>query len=752
MDFDEVLDKVVELLQREQRVSYRALQLRFGIDDEYIAALKAELIDAKELAVDKDGKVLVWTGGATEGEKAKRGKGEKRKDSGLRTADAGLSSGERRQLTVMFCDLVGSTALSHRLDPEDLHQLVQAYQQACAAVITRYEGHIAQYLGDGLLVYFGSPAAHEDDALRAVRTGLEIIQALQHWVPSPLAGEGQGKGAKASTVPVLTPHPNLPPQGGKEKSLQVRIGIHTGLVVVGEIGSSEKHELLALGETPNLAARLQALAEPDALVISAATQRLVQGFFACQDLGSHDLKGLSTPLTLYRVQGVGAAQSRFEVSVQQGLTPLVGRAEESELLARRWERAKAGDGQVVLLSGEAGIGKSRLVQVLRAQIAPEPQVSVICHCSPFYQNSALYAVIDGWHRLLQFGREDTADEKLDKLTKALMPLRLNDPETLALFAALLSIPLPDAHPPVHLTPQKQKDKTLHSLMTWLQRTAERQPVRLEIEDLHWADPSTVEWLGLLLDRVPSCRLLVLLTFRPEFIPPWPTQVHMLPLQLSRLPQQQIADMVQRVAGKGLPREVLQQLITKSDGVPLYIEEMTKNVLEAGWLTESEGHFEVTGPLPQLAIPATLQDAFASRLDQLAPVRELAQIGAVLGREFSYELLRAVSQMDNAPLQDGLRRLGAAEIVFPRGVPPEATYTFKHALLQDTAYASLLKNQRQRLHVRAAQVLEQFGETVDTQPEAAGASLHRGGFAQASHSIVAAGRAKSHRALGLCRSN
>jgi predicted ATPase len=394
----------------------------------------------------------------------------------------------------------------------------------------------------------------------------------------------------------------------------------------------------------------------------------------------------------------------------------VGREEESELLARRWQRAKAGAGQVVLLSGEAGIGKSRLVQVLRAQSAAEPQVSIICHCSPFYQNSVLYAVIDGWQRVLQLDGEDAPEEKLSKLTQALTPLRMNDPETLALFAALLSIPLPEAHPPLQLTPQKQKEKTLHSLMTWLQRTAERQPVRLEIEDLHWADPSTLEWLGLLIDRVPSFRLLVLLTFRPEFAPPWPTQAQMLPLQLSRLPQQQIAEMVQRVAGKGLPREVLQQLISKSDGVPLY-EEMTKNVLEAGWLTESEGHFEVTGPLPHLAIPATLQDAFASRLDRLAPVRELAQIGAVLGRAFSYELIRAVSQLDDTPLQDGLRRLGAAEIVFQRGRPPEALYTFKHALLQDTAYASLLKSQRQHLHVRAAQVLkQQFGEVVDTQPE------------------------------------
>jgi class 3 adenylate cyclase len=509
MDFAEVLDKVVELLQREQRVSYRALKLRFGIDDEYIAALKEELIDAKRLAIDENDKILVWTGASpVSGSEFRVPSSQsltpstqfltpspKTLDSRLR--DSRLTAAERRQLTVMFCDLVGSTALSHRLDPEDLHQLVQAYQQACAEVITRYEGHIAQYLGDGILVYFGYPAAHEDDAIRAVRTGLEILDHLQHREFS---------------------HP-----------LQVRIGIHTGPVVVGEIGSSEKRELLALGETPNIAARVQGQAAPNTLVISGDTYHLVQGFFACNDLGPQELKGLSAPLRLYHVQGAGAAQSRFEVSMQQGLTPLVGREEESGLLSRRWERAKAGEGQVVLLSGEAGIGKSRLVQVLRAQIAAEPQVSIICQCSPFYQNSALYAVIDGWQRVLQVGREDVPEEKLSKLTQALTPLRMHDSETLALFAALLSIPLPDTHPPLQLTPQKQKEKTLHGLVTWLQRAAERQPVRLEIEDLHWADPSTVEWMGLLIDRVPSSGILVLLTFRPEFIPPWPTQAHMLPL-------------------------------------------------------------------------------------------------------------------------------------------------------------------------------------------------------------------------------
>ena len=302
--------------------------------------------------------------------------------------------------------------------------------------------------------------------------------------------------------------------------------------------------------------------------------------------------------------------------------------------------------------------------------------SARCCCSPFYQNSAFYPIIDRLQRFLQLEQQDSAAAKLDKLTQALTPTGLNDAETVALFAALLSIPLPEDHPPLQLSPQKQKEKTLQSLVNWLYKIAEQQPVRVEIEDLHWVDPSTLELLGLLIDQIVDARILVLLTFRPEFVPPWPPQAHMLPLQLSRLPHKQIAAMVQRVAGKGLPAEVLQQLITKSDGVPLYVEEMTKNLLESGLLTETAEQFETTGPLPQLAIPTTLQDSFASRLDRLAPVRELAQIGAVLGREFSYELVRAVAKLDETSLQAGLKQLGAAEILYQRGVPPQATYSFR----------------------------------------------------------------------------
>ena len=695
MSFDEVLDQVRELLRTKERVSYRALKLRFQLDDELIAGIREELVEAERVALDENGKVLVWADSDSLAA-----------PSPYATLSAIPSSvpseptppdGERRQLTVMFCDLVGSTALSEKLDPEELHHMIRTYQHTCAAIITRYESHIAQYLGDGLLVYFGYPAAHEDDARRAVQSGLEILDQLPG---------------------LQLAHP-----------LQARIGIHTGHVVVGEVGGGEKTEHLALGDTPNIAARVQGKAEPNTVAISAATYRLVQGFFICQDLGSQHLKGLSYPLTLYHVQGEGDAQNRFDVSLQKGLTPLVGREEETELLQRRWERAKAGAGQVVLLSGEAGIGKSRLVQVLRERSADEAQFSVVWRCSPFYQNSALYPVIDRFQRLCQFTPEDSADAKLQKLTAFLTPTGIDNQETIALFATLFSLPLPDDRPAILLNPHKLKEKTLQALVTWLQQTAAAQPVCLEIEDLHWADPSTLELLGLIIDHAPTLRLLVLLTFRPEFTPPWPAQAHMLSLQLSRMTQHDIHTMVEQVAGKQLPPELLGQLVTSTDGVPLYIEEMTKNLLESGLLTETDGHYAVIGTLPPLAIPASLQDSFASRLDRLAPVRELAQIGAVLGREFSYGLLQAVSQIDERTLQEGLSQLETAEILYRRGVPPDATYFFKHALLQEAAYQSILKSKRQRWHMQTAQRLEtSFPEILAVHPELVGhhfteASLH-----------------------------
>jgi predicted ATPase/class 3 adenylate cyclase len=599
---------------------------------------------------------------------------------------------ERRQLTVLFCDLVGSTALSAQLDPEDLRALVQAYHTICAEVLQRFAGHIAQYLGDGLLVYFGYPLAHEDDAARAVRAGLGILTALQQVQPSVEAPPG-------------TP-------------LQVRIGIHTGQVVVGEIGAGGRQEQLALGETPNVAARVQSSAEPDTVVISAGTYRLVHGLFDCQDLGPHDLKGLPAPVSLYRVRGESGIQSRFEVAVAHGLTPLVGRDEEVALLRRHWARAKDGEGQVVLLSGEPGIGKSRLAQVLKERVEEEGAICIEFRCLPHYQNTALYPLIEHLKRVLHFQREDSAATKQEKLRQTLARYRFSQADTLPLLATLLSLPPLDSTPPLPLSPQRQKQKTLEALVAWFLEEAERRPVYCLWEDLHWADPSSLELLTVLLDQVPTARLYLLLTFRPEFVSPWSPRAHLSYLTLSRLGRSQVGQLSANVTGgKPLPPEVVQQIVAKTDGIPLFVEELTKMVVESGVCRKAGERYELTEPLPPLAIPATLHDSLMARLDRLSTVKEVAQLGATLGREFSYELLHTVSPVDEASLQHALAKLVEAEVLYQRGLPPHARYLFKHALIQDAAYQSLLKSTRQHLHRQIAQVLAaRFPETTETQPE------------------------------------
>ncbi|MGE0826020.1 MAG: adenylate/guanylate cyclase domain-containing protein [Candidatus Binatia bacterium] len=631
------------------------------------------------------------------------------------------SAAERRQLTVMFIDLVGSTTLSAQLDPEEYREVVQTYQETCATVIGRYEGHVAQYLGDGILVYFGYPLAHEDDAVRAVRTGLEVVKAMP----------------ALSLSSIQLPQP-----------VQVRIGIHTGPVVVGEIGGGNKREQLALGETPNLAARVQGQAEPDTVFISAATYRLVEGLFACENCGQPDLKGISTPLTLYRVLKESEVQSRFEVVACKGLTPLVGREHEFELLRERWERVRDGEGQVILLSGEPGIGKSRLVEALKETVVQEGGSCLELRCSPYHQNSALYPVLEHVQRVLQFQPTDSVEQKLEKLEYTLRrrrgAYRLSEnsmvqviasgakqslPETeiasspaasrndtaylqemIPLFATLLSLPLPDRYPPLSLSPQKQKEKTHEALVAWLCAEAKQQAVTYAWEDIHWADPSTLELLTLFLNQVPTTRVLVVLTFRPEFTPPWGVHSYCTQLTLSRLGRKQVEAMVEKVSGgTALPQEVIQQIVAKTDGVPLFVEELTKSVVESVGARHAS-------PL-QLGIPATLQDALMARLDRLGPAKEVAQLGATLGREFSYELLRAVSPLPEDTLQQNLRQLVESELVFQSGMPPQVQYLFKHALVQDTAYQSLLKSRRQQLHQHVAQVLvKQFPQIVETQPE------------------------------------
>jgi class 3 adenylate cyclase/DNA-binding winged helix-turn-helix (wHTH) protein/predicted ATPase len=601
---------------------------------------------------------------------------------------------ERRHLTVMFCDLVDSTQLSSRLDPEDLRTVMQAYHQTCAAVIHRFDGYIAQYLSDGLLVYFGYPVAHDDDAQRAARAGLGLLHAL-----APLNAR-------------LT----LPPG----EQLAVRLGVHTGLVVVGPVGDAVRQEPLALGETPNLAARLQGLAEPNTLVVSAATWQLLGGFFAGQALGPRLLRGQTQPLEVYQVLSETTARSRLDAARRTGLTPLVGREQDIRLLRERWVQVKDGVGQVVLLSGEAGIGKSRLVEVLQDQVATEPQAWLTpCQCSPYYQHTALYPWIDLLERVtLRFERDESPLQKLRKLEGFVVQYGLQLAEAVPLLAVLLSIPLPADYAALPLSPAQQKQKTLHTLLTILLRIAAQQPVLFIMEDLHWVDPTTLELLSLLVDQGPTARILALLTCRPDFTPPWTGRSHYTQVTLARLPQPQVAELTRRVAhGKALPAEVGAQIVAKADGVPLFVEELTRMVLESGLLQEQDDHYALTGALPALAIPTTLHDSLLARLDHLAAAKGLAQLGATLGRDFAYALLRAVSPWDDETLQQGLQQLVAAELLYQRGLPPQATYLFKHTLIQDAAYQSLLHSTRRQYHQQIAQVLEaQFPDTAATQPE------------------------------------
>jgi len=703
MDFYAILDQVIALLQQRQRVTYRALKVQFQLDDEALEALKEELIDAQQLARDEQGRILVWTGGAGTlpsplSPSAQHAPQPAVQETTPQTVSAPAvpppPDAERRQLTVLFCDLVDSTVLASQLDPEDLREVVRAYQEVCAKVVARFEGHIAQYLGDGLLVYFGYPRAHEDDAQRAVRAGLGMIDAV-----------GQLNARLAQECGV---------------QLAVRLGVHTGLVVVGEVGGGTRQEQLALGETPNLAARLQGIAAPNTLVISAATFQLLGGFFACQPLGTPLLKGLAQPLAVYQVLYESMARSRLEAVGSAGLTPLVGREQELGLLRERWAQVKDGMGQVVLLSGEAGIGKSRLVQVLTAQVAAEPQAWLTpCQCSPYYQHSALYPMIDLLERVaLRFEPEESPQQKLRKLEGFLVQYGLLLAEAVPLFASLLSLPLGADYTLLPVLPAQQKQQTLRALMTILLRIAAQQPVLFVMEDLHWVDPTTLEFLSLLVDQGPTARILALLTFRPDFRPPWTGRSHLTQMTVTRLPRRQAMEVIRQVAhGKVLPPEVVEQMVAKTDGVPLFVEELTKMVLESGLLQEREDCYELTGPMPPLAIPTTLHDSLMARLDRLAIVKGMAQLGATLGREFSYELLQAVSLWDEETLQEGLQQLVEAEFLYQQGFPPQAIYTFKHALIQDTAYQSLLRSTRQQYHQRIAQVLEaHFPGLCETHPE------------------------------------
>ena len=597
------------------------------------------------------------------------------------------ASAERRHLTVMFCDLVGSTAISARLDPEDMRSVINAYHRCCSEFVERNGGFVAKYMGDGVLAYFGYPQAHEDDAEHAVRAGLALADAAP----------------KLNTV--------------AGSALQVRVGIATGLVVVGDlIGAGSAQEQAVVGETPNLAARLQGFAAPGAVVLAESTRRLTGGLFEYRDLGAVSLKGFSEGVAAWQALGEGAAEGRFE-ALRRMTTPLVGRDEEIELLLRRWDQAKRGEGCVVLISGEPGIGKSRLGQTLLERLSGEPHTRLRYFCSPYHQNSALYPSIAQLERAAGFRREDPAEQKLAKL-EALLSLGTNDlGEVVPLFADLLAIPTGERYPPLTLTPQKKKERTLHAQVAQVEGLAVREPVLMLFEDVHWSDPTTREGLDLLIERIPALRVLVILTFRPEFNPPWIGRPQVSLVSLNRLPPRRRAEMIAYVAGGALPKEIADQIVERTDGVPLFIEELTKTVIESGVVAQTGGGYAVTGPAAPLAIPATLQGSLLARLDRLAPTREIAQIASALGRQFSHELISAVAHLPQPQVDDALAQLVAAELMFRRGVPPDAEYTFKHALVQDAAYSTLLRSQRQLIHSRIVAALErQFPEIVGGEPE------------------------------------
>ena len=592
---------------------------------------------------------------------------------------------ERRQLTVMFCDLVGSTSLSEGLDPEELRELMRAYQAACGNAVARFEGHVAQYLGDGLMVYFGWPKAHEDDAERAVRAGLDIIRAVK-TVPAPSV-------------------------------LRVRIGIATGQVVVGETGDGDASvPKMAVGETPNLAARLQALAGPDEIVIAPTTQRLVGATFKLEDLGEHVLRGILERVRASRVHGESGVEDRFEASHGMGITPLVGRESELSLLIERWRQAADGEGQVVVLSGEPGIGKSRIMRALRAELEEEAHFFIRYQCSPFFANTAFYPVIEELKRAAGFVEDDPSAEKLTKLEALFGRAGGAIADAVALHAALLSVPLEGRYPPIDLPPRQQNERIIEATFERIRRTAAARPVLVVFEDVHWIDPTTRELIDYIVARIAASRVLLVVMHRLEFNGNWGAHSNVTLHSLNRLSKRQCASLVARVSPKPLPEALVAQIVEKTDGVPLFVEELTKAVLESGLLVDAGERLELSGTSENVHIPATLHDSLMARLDRLLPVKEIAQIGAAIGREFSYQLLASVSPMREPALGQALESFVRSGLIYQHGSPPQAVYVFKHALVQDAAYDSLLKRKRAELHERIAEALETGFKDTETEPE------------------------------------
>jgi class 3 adenylate cyclase/predicted ATPase len=668
-------------LRRLGLEQYEAAFRENKIDDTVLPSLTAE--DLKDLGVAFVGhrrKLL----DAINGLRAEASAPTPLSNAPLRIDQVPTDTAERRQVTVMFADLVGSTALSARMDPEDLREVITTYQRCVANTVCRFGGYVARYMGDGVLIYFGYPAAHEDDAERAVRAGVALIDAVGT---------------------VSAPEP-----------LQVRVGVATGLVVVGDlIGAGEAQQRGIVGETPNLAARLQAVAEPNTVVIAEDTRRLLGNLFELRDLGPKDLKGIARPVRAFAALQASSVASRFEAMHPGGLTALVGREEELDLLLRRWSRAKTGEGQVVLLSGEAGIGKSRLTAALLERLAREPHTRLRYFCSAQHTDSALYPIIGQMEYAAGLARDDKPASRLDKLD-AVLAQASTSIEDAALFAAMLSLPNDGRYPAIELAPLQRRERTLEALVSQLEALTRQNPMLMIFEDAHWADPTSLEVLSRVIDRIRNLRVLLLVTFRPEYEPSWFAQAHVTALVINRLAECEASAMIDNIAAGKLSEGIRQDIIERTDGVALFVEEMTKALVEAGG-EDVEQRAVVAAPLPALAVPASLHASLMARLDRLGAAKEVAQIGAVIGREFSYELLAAVSGDRDEKLQVAMERLLHSGLILRRGTTLRPTFLFKHALVQDTAYSSLLRSKRSMLHGKVAHVLEhQFPERAEAEPE------------------------------------
>ncbi len=631
----------------------------------------------------------------------------------MRPAAAPRPEAERRLLSVMFCDLVGSTDLAARLDPEDMRNVMSTYHACIAEVLVRFNGMIARYMGDGVLAYFGYPQAREDDAEQAVRAGLTVIEEVRKI---------------------------RDPDGA---ALQARVGIATGTMIVGDLlGTGAAQEQAVVGETPNLAARLQARADPGTVLICVNTHSLTSGHFNYRDLGSVTLKGWTHAIPIWQVLGATDVESRFEARHKSKSAPLIGRDEELQLIVRRWRQAAGGEGRVIVVTGEAGIGKSHITLALQEALHGQSHTPIRYFCSPHYSNTALHPFITQLARSAHFQRNDTGAQKLAKLDALVREFTNDTDEIVALFASLLSLPPDPRYPLPSLTPQKIKEKTLEALVAQFAGIAARQAVLAIFEDAHWIDPTSRELLVQIVDRVAHVPALLIITARPEFVPPWPGYPHITTLPLSRLDRKSGTTLIEHAAGgKLLPDQVITEILARTDGIPLFIEELTKTMIEIGLLQEKQGEYVLEQPLPSHAIPTTLHASLMARLDRLAPVRDVAQMGAVIGREFSYELVSAIAGMPNERLEDALNQLSQSELVFRRGEIPHAIYTFKHALVRDAAYASILKSRRAQLHASIANALEQrFKEITEAQPETLGLHLTEAGLpGRAAHYWLRAGK-------------